>query len=503
MIKRLPQLSRPGIRVQLTCWYTLVSATLLLLFCITLYTSLQQLLASSFDTTLQLRCQQVAEGITIRNGKIVVDDVIDELPELEATAALIDAASSDSVDPDVGTKASREQATNRTSKNILVRILDRAGKAVYWTSGFNRLAVPSESVTKPLKGVPWRGTIYGAGQPIRLYSTMLVDGKNIIGIVQLGQSLAGLNTRMQQIVIDLLFATPLILALSAIGSYWLSSRAFEPIHRLAYTAREIGAKDLHQRVPVPLAKDEVQDFAIIFNQMIGRLERAFVQQRRFVADASHELRTPAAVIRSMTEVALAQPSSMEDYVAVLQEVNAESEHLGRLINDLLALARVDEGQVNLDQEAVRLDLLVADVVESLAALASERKITLHIDKLANATILGDAARLIQVIMSLVDNALIYTNAGGSVTLSVEVCISHVHLIVQDTGIGMTQKDMEHIFERFYRADPARSRAVGGSGLGLAIVDWVVRAHRGTVTVDSQVGQGSTFVVTLPLATEME
>ncbi len=501
MTRHLWKLSPPGIRVQLTWWYTVVSAALVLLFCITLYTSLQQLLASSFDTTLQLRSQQVAEGITFRRGRIIVDDVVDELPELDATAALVDSSGDDGANPDVNTNASGGQAT---SKNILVRVLDRSGKAVYWTSNFNKLTVPSDSVARPLKGVPWRGTIYGAReQPIRLYSTMLVDGKKIIGVIQMGQSLAGLNATLQQIAIDLLLITPFLLALSAMGSYWLSGRAFEPIHRLTHTAREIGIKDLHQRVPVPLAKDEVQDFAIIFNQMIGRLERAFIQQRRFVADASHELRTPAAVIRSMTEVALSQPASIEDYVTVLQEVNAESEHLGRLINDLLALARVDEGQIKLDQEPVRLDLLAADVVESLATLASERKITLCICKLAEATILGDAARLIQVMMSLVDNALIYTNAGGSVTLSVEACASHAHLIVQDTGIGMAQKDMEHIFERFYRADPARSKAVGGSGLGLAIVDWVVRAHRGTVTVESQVGQGSTFVVTLPLAAMME
>jgi heavy metal sensor kinase len=303
---------------------------------------------------------------------------------------------------------------------------------------------------------------------------------------------------LQNIVYDLLLVTPLVLILSALGSYWLAGRAFRSIHQLAYTAREIGAKDLDQRVPVPEARDEVQELALIFNQMIGRLEKAFAQQRRFVADASHELRTPVAAIRSMTEVALSQLTESEDYVNVLREVNAEAERLGRLTNDLLALARADEGQVQFDSDAVRLDLLAADAVESLEPLANERNITLSTETLQPATVRGDAARLIQVIIGLVDNALTYTNAGGFVRVSVEAQGTTAQLIVHDTGIGIAQEDLGHIFERFYRADPARSRSAGGCGLGLAIVDWVVRAHNGTVTVESQVGKGSTFTVTLPL-----
>src|ERR1019366_8508108 len=233
--------------------------------------------------------------------------------------------------------------------------------------------------------------------------------------------------------------------------------------------------------------------------MIERLEQAFAQQRPFVADASHELRTPVAVIRSMTELAIAQPSDAEDNLLVLREVNAESERLARLISDLFALARADEGQIQFDSEPVRLDLLAADVVSSLELLADERNVTLQTGDLNPVTVLGDAARLIQIIMSLVDNALTYTNAGGNVTLSVKANAPYALLIVRDTGIGIAKNDIEHIFERFYRADPARSKAVGGSGLGLSIVDWLVRAHNGTIVVESELSKGSTFTMTLPLA----
>ncbi len=496
----LGYLKLPGIRIQLTLWYTLVSAILVLIFGIAFYTTSQRLLASSFDTTLQLRAQQVAEGVSLHNGKMTVENIVNELPELDATAALIDSSDDDGT-PIANAEASASiQNLPRADKSMLVRVLDTKGNVVYSIFSSNKLPLPRESITQPLQGHPWSGNVTGpGGQPFRLYSTMLTDDKHVMGVVQIGQSLATLDANLQHILLGLLIATPFVLILSAFGSYWLAGRAFGPIHRLANTAREISAKDLDQRVPVPQAQDEVRDLSIIFNQMIERLERAFAQQRRFVADASHELRTPVAVIRSMTDLAVAQPSSAEDNLLVLREVNAESERLGHLINDLLALARADEQQIKLDFEPVRIDLLAADVVESMEPLASERHLTLRTENLKAATVMGDAARLIQIIISLVDNALIYTNAGGSVTLSVKVSDNLAHLIVRDTGIGIAQKDIGHIFERFYRADPARSKAVGGSGLGLAIADWLVRAQNGSISVESMPGRGSTFTVTLPLA----
>jgi two-component system OmpR family sensor kinase len=232
--------------------------------------------------------------------------------------------------------------------------------------------------------------------------------------------------------------------------------------------------------------------------MIERLDKAFTQQRRFVADASHELRTPVAAIRSITDVVLAQGASEEEYVNVLSEVNVVTERLGHLINDLLTLARADEGQVLLERKPVRLDLLAADVAESTESLATERDITVEVDAQEPVLVLGDEVRLIQVILNLLQNALSYTNAGGKVSLIVEAGDKNALLTVRDTGIGIAAEYLEHIFERFYRADAARSRAAGGSGLGLAIVDWIVHAHKGTISVESEVGRGTTFTVSLPL-----
>jgi len=327
---------------------------------------------------------------------------------------------------------------------------------------------------------------------------LLEEGK-IYGVLQVGESLDKLNHTLWSIVVVLLTITPFVLLLGAFGSYWLARRAFRPIHRLTRTARNIKAGDLHRRVPVPQTKDEVQALALTINEMIGRLDQSFTQQRRFVADASHELRTPVTVIRSITEIALTQPLNLEEHLAVLQDLHAEAERLSQLINELLALARADEGQTQLDRELVRLDLLAYDVAACIESLAIERGISLQIEKMEPATVEGDTARLILAMMGLVDNALTYTNAGGTVTLKVEVTGTSACFSVRDTGIGIAQADLAHIFERFYRADPARSRSAGGSGLGLAIVDWVVRVHGGSISVESRVREGSTFRVTLPLA----
>ena len=289
MLKRLRSLTHPGIRLQLTLWYTLVSTVLMVIFGITFYTSTQQLLASSFDTTLRLRAQHVAEGVTVRNGKMTVDDVVNELPELDATAALIDVSGGDSLSPkpDKHSGSSSDLNVSYPDRSIMVRVLDVHGKIIYSTATFSKISVSDDSVQNPLKGHPWAGTVMNAHtQSIRLYSTMLTDRQHVVGVVQVAQSLAKLDASLQNILIGLLIVTPFVLLLSAFGSYWLAGRAFRPIHRLALTAREIGAKDLSQRVPLPQPKDEVQELSVIFNQMIERLEQAFAQQRRFVADAS-------------------------------------------------------------------------------------------------------------------------------------------------------------------------------------------------------------------------
>ncbi|GAC1565620.1 MAG: ATP-binding protein [Ktedonobacteraceae bacterium] len=481
MIDRLRRIWPPGIRIQLMLWYMGIFVVLLFLIGVVFYFRLQSGLIRTYAGPLKVRTEQVIADITDEDGSINTQDITSEMLLLDQSMARNSFKNAD------------------VNFGPLVRILNVKGQTIDMTPAFHALQAPSISVTQPLHGVPWQGTVETArGDQVLLYSVRLISKRSLFGVIQVGQSLTPLNTALEEVINELLIIAPFVLILGVIGSYWLAARAFVPIHHLTSIAEDISAGDLHRRVPVPRSRDEVQHLALTFNKMITQLNQSFIQQRRFVADASHELRTPVAAIRSMTDVALAQSSNVEECLCVLSDVNVQAERLGWLIRDLLILARSDEGQVQLDQELVRLDLLVSDVVATLEPLAVERGIVLQVQKLEPATVRGDASRLIQCVINLLDNALTYTNSGGRVTLVVEIRDRCGCIVVQDTGIGIAPEDSSHIFERFYRADPARTRKVGGSGLGLSIVDWVIRAHEGSIHVESQVGQGSTFTLSLPL-----
>jgi len=478
----IPRLWPLGIRLQLMLWYTGVFAALLLFTGAFFYQHLEHSLEASLDTTLEIRAQQIAGGITLVGGTITVRDVTGDLPGFDANPN------------------DQHPSPVDVNNGALVRLLDAHGRLLHQTPAFGALRVPAESITHPLQSTPWQGTVTNSdGQEVRLVSRALTENGQLFAVIQVGESLAQLHALLHDLVGELLVVGLLVLLACAVGSYWLAARAFAPIQRLAQTARSIKAGNLHRRVTVPPAHDEVQYLALTLNEMIDSLDQAFSRQRRFVADASHELRTPVAVIRNKTDVALLGARTQQDYITVLQGINAEAERLGHLISDLLALARGDEGRTQFEREPVRLDLVAGAVAANAELLAAERGITLEVQAPRPVTILGDEARLIQVVMNLLENAVRYTNPGGRVTVTVEAQQDQALLLVRDTGIGIAPEHLPHLFERFYRADPARRRTGGGSsGLGLAIVEWIVCAHGGTVAVESRVGRGSSFTVTLPL-----
>jgi heavy metal sensor kinase len=486
-MKSLQHLWPLGIRLQLMLWYSAVFAVLMLLAGTLFYTQLRTMLARSLDTALQLQAQQIAGDITYDHGTMQIQDATAELPGFEVST--------------YGQPIPPPPAD--VNLDVLVRVLTVDGQPFRTTPAFRALRVPTESITQPLHGIPWQETVTSAdGQPVRLYSRALTQDGRIFGVVQVGTSLTQLQTTLHEVVIELLLLAPVVLVLSALVSYWLAARAFVPIARLTCIAREIKAGDLRQRVTIPRAHDEVYQLALTLNEMIDSLEQAFVRQRRFVADASHELRTPVTVIRNKTEMALLQLFPPEEHLNLFRGIHAEAERLGSLISDLLALTHADEGQVRLEREVVRLDQLVQAVGATAELLAAERQVTLEVRPAEPVTVCGDEARLIQVVMNLLENAISYTQAGGQVTLSVQAKNAHAWIVVRDTGIGIAPEHLPHIFDRFYRVDSARTRTDGDkSGLGLSIVDWVVRAHGGSVMVESHPGQGSIFTVMLPLLAE--
>jgi two-component system OmpR family sensor kinase len=492
LIKLLKRLWPLSVRTQLAAWYAVIFTILMLFFGTVYYLHLRSMLFDNLDATLLLRAQQVSRAIVIQqNGSFAIND------SSGALAGVID----------VDTSRQNSGYVDSDDKNpaldvdfdALISVLDSHGKVKYSTAAFSALIVPAQSIQKALHGSGYTVTVATTGgDEARLRIQPLIRNHAIVGVLLVGASLASQENTLHGIILNFLMVAPFVLAFGILGSYWLAIRAFRPIIRLTSIAHKIQSGNLHSRVPVPYTNDEVQRLALTFNEMLDHLEATFKQQRRFIADASHELRTPVAAIRSMTEIALDQQLTVNEYISVLHDVNTQAEHLGKLIADLQTLARADEGHIHFEREPLRLDLLANDVVTTLESLATEKGITLNIEANEPLLIMGDEARMMQVIMNLLDNALKYTGPGGSVTVRVEsIQGQRVCLTVQDTGIGIAQEHIGHIFERFYRADSARTRSAGGTGLGLAIVKWIVTMHQGTIAVTSQVGKGTTFGVVLP------
>jgi|GEM_PF-86516 len=287
-----------------------------------------------------------------------------------------------------------------------------------------------------------------------------------------------------------------ILGLS--GGWWLSRQAVRPIEQMGATAASITASNLSRRIDLTGVEDELGRLGSILNAMFDRLEASFEQQVRFTADASHELRTPLSVVLSHAELALSRPRAPEQYRESLETCLRASRRMKCLVDDLLTLARADAGKLDLKQQKFNLGLLAQESVSLLQPLADQRSVELSVDA-AEIFAVGDPRRIAQVATNLIGNAILYNRPGGRVHVAVGYENAHAVLCVTDNGVGISQADLDQVFERFYRVDKARSPNSGGSGLGLAICKSIVESLHGSIAVASQLDAGSTFVVRLPRA----
>lgn len=488
-----------GIRLKLTLVYSAIFAILLALVGTAFYVAFQQSLLGNVDTTLQLRAEQIAAGISFENGAITIHDVTGSLPGLATVSTEGQQATTTPIKPTPEPVEDEDLLQPEVKFGSLVRVLDANGRTVYVSPGFRSLAVPTTSFTQALHGDSWLGSLRASdGEVVRLSSQPLSDNGAVFGVLQIGGPLEETTATLRSAAIGLFLLAPFALALAALASYWLAARAFRPVVSLTRMAREIGMEDLHRRVPAPKAKDEIRELALTLNDMIARLEHAFVQQRRFVADASHELRTPVAAIRTLAETALLDGMTRANQVDALHRVTAEAERLGQLITDLLTLARGDEGHTMLEIGPVRLDELAEAAVAVAAPLALQRDVELAVSAPAPVTVAGDEPRLIQVVLNLLDNAIEHTSPGDVIMVQVDAEEPWARLVVRDTGCGVAAEHIPHVFERFYRVDRARPSNRRHTGLGLSIVDWIVQAHQGSAVMESQVGEGTTVSVRIPL-----
>jgi heavy metal sensor kinase len=382
--------------------------------------------------------------------------------------------------------------------------ISRADGQVVYASG-----PPRDEAFDPARVAPLAGDFFqGSTRKVPLQGgALLVAAVPATGSdgtlyrVEVGTSGSQAEDTLAQVLLMLAVGLPVAVAVAVAGGFVLVRRALEPVERMALKAEEITQHSLSERLPVVESGDELERLSVSLNHMIARLEDAIRGSKQFVADASHELRTPLTVMRgeleSLVQNGRLEPETREALGSVLEEVG----RLGEIVESLFSLSRLDAGETSGGWQRFDLAALAATTAGQMSLLATDKDIGLSCDSPAGVTVEGDRARLKQVIVNLLDNAIKYTPRGGHIGLSVRREGAWAVLEVSDDGIGIPPDALPHVFKRFFRADSSRSREPGGAGLGLSIVKSICSAHGAEVEVLSAAGNGSTFRVRHPLATE--
>jgi heavy metal sensor kinase len=457
-------LARLPVRARLTAWYVLLLAVILATLGSFLLLRLRTDLVAEVDQGLDAQAAAVLaddDGLAVISGRRVAG-----LPPGETSAQLLSATG---------------------------QVLGRAGSAAPDRSLLRPAMLQRVLAGHQLRAEVRMGPLGGRYRVLALRRT----GPQARTVLVVAAPLADVDASVERLRLLLLVAGPFALALAGGGGWLLTRAALRPVDRMTEQAGSIGADRLGHRVSVPDAADELTRLARTLNGMLERIEHGVVEQRRFVADASHELRTPLAVMRAELEVAL-RTHGLDGDREVLDSTAEEVARMSKIVDDLLTLAHRDDNQLELLLEPVDLGEVASRVAVQLRPLAEEAGVLLEVEAPAGAAVVADQARLTQVVTNLVDNAVKYTGRGGSVQVRVWEEADGAGLAVTDTGLGMAPEHLPLVFDRFYRLDPARTRARGGSGLGLAICRELVEAHGGRIWAESVPGAGSTFTLSLPV-----
>jgi len=468
--------ARITMRVRLTAWYVALLAVALIGFSAAVYARLSRGLYQEADQTLIAQGRKVVESLDLGGDE----------PSLGAAA-------------------------DQLLPGTVVALYGRNGARLIAVDARFPLPEVAQAIAQAIaQGETLRTVRLDDGTRWRVLTLPVIARGEPAAVVQVARSQREVEAALRRLLVLLVVGVPVTLALAGAGGVLLAGHALQPLDRIVRTAERISAEDLSCRLGPTGRHDELGRLAATFDGMLERLEAAFRRQRQFTADASHELRTPLAIMAGQIDVALERPRTAEAYREVLASVREELERATHLVNQLLFLARADEGREAIAREPLDLAALAGEVAATMQPLARAHGIHLHfsVDGVAKASpsegtqpvpvmVNGDQLRLSQLLINLVDNSLKYTPTGGSVELGVRQNGAVVEVCVSDTGTGIPAEHLPRVFDRFYRVDRARARSTGGAGLGLAICEWIARAHRGSITIASEPGRGTAVTVRLP------
>ncbi len=473
-----------SIRIQLTLWFTGVLAVVLIVFAVATYLFLIYTIRLQTDNTLREISRTFAGGIERERQD---SDEKNPAPDTEDAEAI------------------REAMDDMRFRNYQIFVFDADGKLIAAGNQTpSETSLATEQVTKLAAEFSNSSAAESAffnvpteDSEFRLFAKKKVDGRNFSVIV--AHALDDEEELLERFRSILLISVPLALFAASFGGYFLARRTLSPVAQMSESAAAISATNLHARLPVKHERDELGSLATVFNSLLTRLENSFEQQKRFMADASHELRTPLAIVRGESEVALAKEDRPN---AELREslgiVHDESKRLTRIVEDLFTLARVDSGQFRTNFTEIYLDEFLTDCVRKVRVLAEKRNVSLEMLAAEELPMSGDEQLLQRLFINLLDNAIKYNRTGGRVSVEAKKTGEKYEVTITDTGAGISADEQAKIFERFYRADLARSRTAetvtSGAGLGLSIAQWIAGIHHAEILLVHSDETGSVFRV---------
>jgi two-component system, OmpR family, heavy metal sensor histidine kinase CusS len=456
---------------KMTCWYVLTFLISALMICTFLYFRLKHQLLKEIDQFLF-------------DETIEMERVLSQ--ESKETYSLM---------------RFEDDVMTRKHYPFVFQILDPDGKNLYTSRGFREIGYELKEMvlnnarnkkeTREEIRSPRRRT------PYLIISTPVYRDGKLTEIIQLGTHLRFVRKNLSHFRNNILIALFIVLVLGGLGGWVLARRSLSPIGYIASKARSITSENLNERLHPRGTDDEMDDLIQTINGMIVRLESSFKRMAEFTADASHELKTPICAMRGEAEVLLSKGRPAEEYQEGLAHFIEQFDRLNQMINDLILLSKFDASQVELKMAPLRLDLLIKELCSLFQVLTDQKEIALEMVNVEEVTVIGDKVRLQQLFTNLIDNAIKYTSRG-SIHVTVEKNKDSALVKIRDTGIGIPKEERENIFKRFYRVDKSRSRETGGVGLGLSIADWIAHAHHGRIKVESELNEGATFTVYLPI-----
>ena len=463
-------MSTRSIGFRLAAWYSLVFACGIAGFGVAAWFAMRASLYHAIDEGLEERVRGVQAFMERQIAALPMPELSDEFHEHPALGPGAD----------------------------LFQVCDEAGQSLYRSAPLEASKVP---IALP-RSLDWSRfeTSPVEGRMLRFYSQrILVSGKSYT--VQVATPIDEPLEALGFFRLMLILAAPLLLVAASAGGYWISRRALAPVDEISRTAQRISIENLADRLQVPQSGDELQRLSQTLNEMLSRLDASVRRMRQFTADASHELRAPVSLIRTTAEVAtLNESRPAREYLKALKEILEESERTSQVVDSLMLLARTDSRKEGLERAPLDAKAVMRSAAGQGERLAENRGVGFGVDLPQDPVLIhGDGEALRRALLILMDNAAKYTPRGGSVRVCLACADGWALASVSDTGIGIDHQDMPRVFDRFWRADKARSREESGAGLGLSIAKWIIEAHGGSISVQSELGKGSVFSIRLPLA----